>query len=257
MAETPTTPPVPTAVAAGRTAAQAAAFDRIGDRYDQVFPHKDGQLEAVARLIEHLHPGARVLDAGCGTGLPTTRQLVDAGMDVVGIDISPVMLDLARANAPGARFVQADVLDVDQEGPNYDAATAFFSLLMLPRSEISVALRRLHQALVPGGWLVVAMVEAELDDVPIPFLGSTVRVSGYPRHELAALVEAAGFRVDHQTVFSYAPAASGLPPEVQIFLSCQRGGGRDEGGGVSWSRSAVRGEGGRQDLRGGTSHRAG
>ena len=85
-------------------AAQAAAFDAIGPRYDEVFPHKAGQIEAGRWLIDRLAPGGRVLDVGAGTGLPTARQLVEADIEVVGIDISPVMLELARANVrqPGS-----------------------------------------------------------------------------------------------------------------------------------------------------------
>jgi SAM-dependent methyltransferase len=207
-----------------RVAAQAAAFDRIGGRYDEVFPHKEGQLKAGLWLLERAPPGARVLDAGCGTGLPTARQLAEAGMDVVGIDISSVMLDLARANVPGARFVQVDLVKQVQDLGPFDAVVAFFSLLMLPRDQVPTALQQLHQVLLPSGWFALAMVEADLDDVPIPFLGSTVRVSGYPREELRAVVEAAGYTVEEEAVFSYAPPAAGAPPEVQVFLHCRRSG---------------------------------
>src|SRR5262245_36655162 len=128
------------AARAERRRMQASAFDHIGERYDEVFPHKEGQLAAVSWLIGRLAPGARVLDVGCGTGVPATRQLTDAGAQVTGIDISPVMLDLARRNVPAARFIQMDTLDVSRELGEFDAVVSFFSLLMLPRAEIPVAL---------------------------------------------------------------------------------------------------------------------
>lgn len=205
-----------------RVAAQAAAFDKIGNRYDEVFPHKEGQIDAGRWLIDCLAPGARVLDVGSGTGVPTAEQLVQAGMEVVGIDISPVMLDLARVNVPGARFLRADVLDLEPDLGPFDGAAAFFSLLMLPRAQIAVALARLHSLLLPGGPLALAMVEAELDDVPIPFVGSTIRVSAYPREEFRAVVEAAGYTVEEESAIAYEPAAPGAPREVQLFLRCRR-----------------------------------
>jgi hypothetical protein len=93
---------------------------------------------------------------------------------------------------------------------------------MLPRAEIAVALERLGRLLMPGGWLVLAMVEADLDDVPIPFVGSTIRVSGYPRRELRGVVETAGYVVEEEAQHAYAPVADGAPPEVQLFLLCRR-----------------------------------
>ncbi|MEO5876333.1 MAG: methyltransferase domain-containing protein [Streptosporangiaceae bacterium] len=201
---------------------QAAAYDTIGDRYDEAFPHKEGQLAAGSWLLARLQPGARVLDVGCGTGVPTGSQLVAGGCDVTGIDLSAGMCALARTNVPEARFVQADLLDLDPADGRYDAVLAFFALLHLPKDRMGAALGVLHALLVPGGWFCLSMVEADLDDVPIPFLGSEIRVTGYLRDELRALIESAGFGIEEETPMSYAPASTQATPEVQLFLNCRR-----------------------------------
>jgi ubiquinone/menaquinone biosynthesis C-methylase UbiE len=206
-----------------RRSAQAAVFDTIGARYDQAFPHKEGQVAAGEWLIGQLGPGARVLDAGCGTGVPTARQLQAAGFFVTGIDISEVMLTLARQNVPGTDLRQLDLTEIDPgELGHFHAVVAFFSLLMLPRADIPGTLARMHGVLVPGGLLALGMVEADVDDVPIDFLGMPVRVTGYPRDELAQVVAAAGFEVLETTDLSYAPVSTQAPPEVQLFLYCRR-----------------------------------
>jgi SAM-dependent methyltransferase len=202
--------------------AQAAAFDNIGERYDQAFPHKEGQVAAGEWLIGQLPAGGRILDAGCGTGLPTTRQLLDAGFAVTGIDISEVMLTLARQNAPEADLRQLDLTRIGQELGRFDAVVAFFSLLMLPRAEIPDVLTQLRDVLVPDGLLVLGMVEADVDDVPIDFLGMPIRVTGYPRDELAQVVASAGYQVLQARDLSYAPTTTQVPPEVQLFLCCRR-----------------------------------
>ncbi|MFF1694086.1 class I SAM-dependent methyltransferase [Streptomyces sp. NPDC058257] len=208
---------------------QAEAFDAIGQDYDDAFPHKDGQLAAGRRLVDALPPGSRVLDVGCGTGLPTARQLTDAGHFVLGVDLSSGMLDLARKNVPAdnAEFRMLDVAALRAEGPDgvgrFDGITAFFALLMLPRAEIPYALRLLHGLLRPGGLLALSMVEADLDDARIPFLGHTIRVSGYLRDELRQVVRDAGFDIIDEETYSYAPASTGVPPEHQLFLHCRRG----------------------------------
>jgi len=218
----------PPGVPTGRKG-QAEAFDAIGQHYDDAFPHKDGQLAAGRRLVDALSPGSRVLDVGCGTGLPTARQLTDAGHSVLGVDLSSGMLDLARKNVPAdsAEFRQLDVAALRAEGPDgvgqFDGIAAFFALLMLPRAEIPYALRLLHGLLRPGGLLALSMVEADLDDARIPFLGHTIRVSGYLRDELRQVVRDAGFDIIDEETYSYAPASTGVPPEHQLFLHCRRG----------------------------------
>jgi SAM-dependent methyltransferase len=207
-------------------AEQAEAFDAIGDRYDEAFPHKEGQLAAGNWLTAAVPPGSRVLDLGCGTGLPTIRQLVAAELQVTGVDLSGGMLARAKANAPQADFVQADIADLPADGPlahgRFAAVTAFFSLLMLRRAEIPPTLRAVHGLLAPGGLLALSMVEADVDDVPIPFLGHTIRVSGYLRDELRHVVTEAGFEVIKEEAYAYAPASTDVPPEQQIFLYCRR-----------------------------------
>ncbi|WP_409059420.1 class I SAM-dependent methyltransferase [Streptomyces sp. SYP-A7185] len=218
----------PSGVLPDRTG-QAEAFDAIGQYYDDAFPHKDGQLAAGRRLADALPPGSRLLDVGCGTGVPTALQLVEAGHSVLGIDLSAGMLDLARKNVPAqsAEFRQLDVAALRSEGPDgvgrFDGIAAFFALLMLPRAEIPYALRLLHGLLRPGGLLALSMVEADLDDAGIPFLGHTIRVSGYLRSELRQVVRDAGFDIVEEDTYSYAPASTEVPPEHQLFLHCRRG----------------------------------
>ncbi|MGI5379681.1 class I SAM-dependent DNA methyltransferase [Streptomyces sp. CA-251387] len=205
---------------------QAEAFDAIGDRYDEAFPHKEGQVASAEWLIRSLPAGARVLDLGCGTGIPTALQLAEAGLRVVGVDLSDGMVALARKNVPAGEFHRADIADLRPGGRRdlgrFDAVAAFFSLLMLPRAEIPLALRTVHHLLAPGGLFALAMVEADVDDFSIPFIGNTIRVSGYLRDELREVVEAAGFEIVEESSYTYAPATVDVPPEVQIFLRCRR-----------------------------------
>jgi len=58
--------------------------------------------EWVASLAALLRPGARVLDLGCGNGIPATRALCDLGLQVIGVDFSAVQLGRARRLVPAA-----------------------------------------------------------------------------------------------------------------------------------------------------------
>src|SRR5262245_54130303 len=89
----------------------ADAYDRIAERYLEWRgrqPRQD-ELKRWLELVENnVRPGARVLDIGCGAGIPLTRALSEA-FDVTGIDISTRQIELARANVPAARFILGDV----------------------------------------------------------------------------------------------------------------------------------------------------
>ncbi|MET9178361.1 class I SAM-dependent methyltransferase [Kitasatospora aureofaciens] len=222
-------------------ALQAVAFDTIGAGYGEAFPAKDGQLECGRRLLAALEPGARVLDVGCGTGEPTLPQLIVGGLRVTAVDLSDVMLTLARqSRSTGpfpAEFHRIDLYDLATEradrvwgapslGPaghgSFAAVTAFFSLILLPQDEIPAVLGRLRELLRPGGLLALGMVEADLDHVPLPFLGTELRISGYLREDLERVLVAAGFAVEECSGHPYAPASTTLPPEEQLFLCCRR-----------------------------------
>lgn len=229
----------PAQVARRRTerALQAVAFDSLGARYSAAFPDKTGQRDCVDWLLSELPPEAKVLDVGCGTGEPTLRQLVDGGLRATAVDLSDGMLRLAREAVPEAELHRMDMYDlatpraeevwgVPHLGPagagTFDAATAFFSLILLPQAEISAVLGRIRELLCPGGLLTLAMVEADLDHAPLPFLGHELKISGYPREELAYTLARAGFTVERAIGHPYAPASTTLPPEEQLFLCCRR-----------------------------------
>jgi 2-polyprenyl-3-methyl-5-hydroxy-6-metoxy-1,4-benzoquinol methylase len=200
-------------------------FARLGKVYERAFPRKEGQLAAGEWLTERLSPGARVLDVGCGTGVPTARQLADAGCDVTGIDICEEVLEVARREVPGATFLRHDVVDVSGVHPahgGFDAIVAFFSLLMLPRLELPAVLRRLHDQLEPGAYFLMSVIDTDLGDVPIQLKQCPLRATGYPGAELRALVGEAGFEVLDLRNLSYSPASPKLPPEVQLFVYCRR-----------------------------------
>lgn len=78
-------------------------------------------------LLPHLRDRARILDLCCGTG-QISAGLAEKGYLLTGLDGSAAMLDFARQNAPGVRFIQADARSFHLEG-RFDAVISPFDSL--------------------------------------------------------------------------------------------------------------------------------
>jgi cyclopropane fatty-acyl-phospholipid synthase-like methyltransferase len=98
---------------------ERAPYDRIADawRRDRLAT-SFRERRFVERLIHGLPAGARVLDLGCGFGEPIGRLLVDAGLEVVGVDASERLLEHARRTLPEATLILDDMRTVEVDDPS-------------------------------------------------------------------------------------------------------------------------------------------
>ena len=130
---------------------------------------RDGaDLAGEARFVDAmLGRGSRVLDAGSGTGR-VSGALTDRGHTVVGVDVDPELVEAARADYPGPRFVFADLatLDLADEQP-FDAAVLAGNVLVFvtPGSEQQV-LTRIAAHVRPDGFLVTGFATDRTYQLP-------------------------------------------------------------------------------------------
>ena len=133
-----------------------------GDAYDATYERREAAGENVhgeADFVELFAPTS-VLDAGCGTGR-VGRELARRGMDVVGVDLDPAMLDTARQKAPGVDWRLADLATVDL-GRSFDAIVMAGNVMIFltPGSEAAVV-ANLARHLEPGGADLAGLALAE------------------------------------------------------------------------------------------------
>ena len=125
-----------------------------------------------ARFCAALTPaGARVLDAGCGTGRVMIR-LAELGFDCVGVDLDASMLAVARQAAPGLPWIQADLAEFDPAAigidADFDLVVAAGNILpLLAAGTETAVVSRLTAALRPGG-LLVAGFGLDAAHLPVP-----------------------------------------------------------------------------------------
>jgi SAM-dependent methyltransferase len=118
----------------------------------------NGYLErpAFRSLVPGDLAGAVVLDAGCGSGAQA-EWLLDQGAEVIGIDLSPRMVEEAERRCGGrGRFFAADLAEpLPLEPASLDGVSSSLALHYL--ADWSVPLRSFASALRPGGWAIISL----------------------------------------------------------------------------------------------------
>lgn len=136
----------------------AQGYDQIAEYHSQWASRTrtEERQRYINLLLDSLPLAAKVLELGCGVGLPTTLALAQR-FQVTDIDISARHIALAQQNVPNAIFVHADMTQLTFPPACFDAVVAFYSIIHVPREEHSDLLGTLARWLKPGGLFVVAM----------------------------------------------------------------------------------------------------
>jgi SAM-dependent methyltransferase len=184
------------------------AWERVADQYDR----RDRVIEGAlfSDFMASIPSGGRVLDVGSGTGLPYAGALVEAGFDVVGVDVSSRMVELAREHVPGARFVEMSMTEMAYQG-EFDGVLAVYTMLLLDPPLFRDVAGRIVRALRGGGVFYLVLNEpweegADVDgEAVVKIMGETMYSRGYSVEEVRDVflplgLEEAGFsREIHRT----------------------------------------------------------
>lgn len=152
---------------------------REGDPYTQRIAVRDGyddaalaasyreQREAhdlavagyVESLLAALGAGGRVLDVGCGQGVPVLNRL-PAGVDGIGVDLSATMLETAHERTDAA-LVRGDMTRLPIASGTVEAVTALGSVIHVPIAEHADVYAEFARVLQPGGQLLLTAAPDE------------------------------------------------------------------------------------------------
>jgi SAM-dependent methyltransferase len=135
------------------------SYDRVAEEYARrIFgelEHKSLDRQLLDRFAARVQGLGPVWDLGCGRG-HVARYLDERGVRVIGIDLSAMMVELARRLNPSIEFRQGNMLSLDIEDGASGGIVAFYSIIHVPRAEIAIALAEMKRVLRPGSVLLLA-----------------------------------------------------------------------------------------------------
>jgi SAM-dependent methyltransferase len=179
----------------------ARGYDRLAQAYaDRFFHELDGKPFDRALLdlfVDEVRGRGRVADVGCGPG-HLARYLYERGVDVVGIDLSPAMVRVAKHLSPDISFETGSMLAMMAPDASFAGLAAFYAMVNFSREQVRRALVELRRVLRPGAPLLLSFHLGEelvhLDEL----LGVAISLDFYffPRAFIEASLRAAGLEVD-------------------------------------------------------------
>ena len=191
-------------------AATRAAYDATADTYaEMVGTAVTAAVEApldralLAAFVELASRTALpVADLGCGTGR-VAAFLAGRDLDVVGVDLSPAMLSVARAAHPHIRFEEGRLTEVPMADGGLGAAVCWYSIIHTPPSQLGPVFAELVRVLAPDAPVLIAFQAGDGEVVHrSEVYGRAVSLSSY-RHapdDIVARLTEAGLLVSARAI---------------------------------------------------------
>ena len=173
-------------------------YEDIADVYAEERSPSDEEQKALASLLKKLSTESRVLDAGCGGGEPVLKQLTSQSQQAIGLDFSAHQLEKAQSNAPEARLLRGDMIQLPLSDSTVDAVLAYHSLIHVPAGEHQAVIDEFARVLRPGGRLLVSEGPGEWEGTNPDWLDARVEMQWYIAGAEATRVQLgnAGFQIE-------------------------------------------------------------
>lgn len=168
-------------------------YDKIAREY-QANRHIFDNFEVLEEFCSYLPKNGRILDAGCGAGVPCTRFLLDAGFQVVGVDFSSSMLRLAKKSVPEANLVKGDMTRLGFRDNSFDGMVALYSIIHVPREMHASLYHSFHRILKPDGVMLICIGSDEWEGED-EYFGTRMFWSEYSLEKALNLVKDAGIQI--------------------------------------------------------------
>ena len=171
-------------------------YEEFAEEYDEISGNKLDDVVNHLRFFLETIEGDDILDLGCGSGRDA-EWFSEKGKNVVGIDLSENLLDIAKKKAPNAVFNKMDIRNLGFEKEDFDGIWASGSIHHITKDEAETVLEELHHILKHQGLLYVSVKKGKGERyVRDGRIEEGKRFfSFYEEDELNKLISKAGFEI--------------------------------------------------------------
>jgi ubiquinone/menaquinone biosynthesis C-methylase UbiE len=193
-------------------------YNAIADTYLKIRATDSEDIRLLEELVQRLPKGARVLDAGCGAGVPVAL-ILSRYFSVVGVDFAEGQIQLARKMVPRAEFVCQDITSLDFPDSTFDAICSYYAIIHIPREEHEGILRSFYRLLKPSGLALLCLGAEDLnDDIVEDYLGARMYWSHYDAKTNLGLIKDCGFKL----IWSKIVADATSPGPGHLFVLARK-----------------------------------
>lgn len=172
-----------------------AGYNAIADRYLAERTRDSEDVRLLSDFIERLPADAKVLDAGCGAGIPISQMLSER-FNVIGVDFSEAQIELANKNVPNAKFRCEDMTKLNFPENTFDGITSYYAIIHIPREEHQALLANFYRMLKPDGFTLLCLgAEHLIDEVEENYLGARMYWSHYDMETYLKMLNDCGFSI--------------------------------------------------------------
>lgn len=172
-----------------------AGYNKIAGQYLVERTRDSEDIRLLDDLIARLSDEAKVLDAGCGAGIPVAQILSDR-FELTGVDFSEAQIDLARRHVPGAQFVCQDMTKLDYPKDTFDAIVSYYAIIHIPREQHRSLFVNIQRMLKREGFALLCLgAESLVDDIDENYLGTRMYWSHFDADTYLEMLEVIGFKL--------------------------------------------------------------
>lgn len=172
------------------------AWNKIIKEGRTIHPSKGDKENLLLDLfISSIENSGKILDLGCGAGIPIGKKLQNAGFNITGVDVSDEMINEFKKNLPDSSSFRMPMTEINWN-EEFNGIVSSFSLLCLPPEDFALMPGKIYKALKNSGYFLLFLNEGDSKFGGIwEVQGHELYTTGISEKEIREKFETKGFKI--------------------------------------------------------------